>query len=295
MASPAARLPFSGGWIGFFSYEAGLRIEGIDPAAEAAIIPLLRFALYDAAALFDHHTREWHLVAVEWPNGHLSDRPSITTRLAALRGLLQSAQRLDESQSTANDGVDHDTRSDSPETFAAPNMTLGEYLTKVRQAKRYIQRGDIYQVNLTQRFTTRTTLTPVELFARLRQTNPATHGALLIWDEAAVISASPELFLTLRGHNVVTRPIKGTRPRGADADEDNANRVALLASEKDRAELNMIVDLMRNLSGLARAAYKASCTTKGYPRADVPDELHQALARPRIRKVLRAEGIEVDA
>ncbi len=291
MPSPAAGLPFSGGWIGFLSYEAGLRIEGINPHDEDAGVPLLRFALYDAAALFDHHTHQWHLVAVEWPSGHLPDRPSTSSRLASLRRLLQSAEELDDSKNvcaetnqsvrgepsrarkeavftrapghfltgaarqeafptrsntTASDKANHGFSSDTPETFATPNMTVDEYTSKVRQAKRYIQRGDIYQVNLSQRFATRTSLTPVELFARLRQTNPATHGALLIWDDMAIVSASPELFLSLRGQHVVTRPIKGTRPRGTDADEDSANRAALRASEKDRAELNMIVDLMRN-------------------------------------------------
>jgi anthranilate/para-aminobenzoate synthase component I len=111
----------------------------------------------------------------------------------------------------------------------------------------YIAAGDIYQVNLTQRFTVRTPLTPLEIHLRLREANASDFAALLIWDERAVICASPELFLSATADGaVLTRPIKGTHARAGGAAADAAAGAALLASAKDRAELNMIIDLLRN-------------------------------------------------
>jgi len=110
----------------------------------------------------------------------------------------------------------------------------------------YIEAGDIYQANLTQRFTVETPATPLENYLRLRDISPAPYAAFLPWGEGAMISASPELFLQQHGRHVVTRPIKGTRKRGSSEAEDVKLRTDLESSEKDRAELNMIIDLLRN-------------------------------------------------
>jgi len=120
------------------------------------------------------------------------------------------------------------------------------YSAAFDKAMRYIAAGDIYQVNLTQRFTVETAATPLENYLRLRSVSPSPYAAFLPWDEGAIISASPELFLSLRGRQVETRPIKGTRPRGENSTEDQLMRKDLQSSEKDRAELNMIIDLLRN-------------------------------------------------
>jgi para-aminobenzoate synthetase component 1 len=101
-------------------------------------------------------------------------------------------------------------------------------------------------VNLSQRFHTRSPLTPQELYERLRASSPAPYSALLEMGSRAVISSSPELFLQTEGRRVVTRPIKGTRRRGRSSEEDERLRAELLASPKDDAELAMIVDLERN-------------------------------------------------
>jgi para-aminobenzoate synthetase component 1 len=125
-------------------------------------------------------------------------------------------------------------------------MSRRAYLAKVAQAKEHIAAGDIYQVNLTTRFSARAPADPVDLYRRLRAADPSSHAALISFGDSAIISASPELFLQLRGDRVVTRPIKGTRPRGENPREDETRRRALAESEKDAAELNMIVDLLRN-------------------------------------------------
>ena len=114
------------------------------------------------------------------------------------------------------------------------------------RAREYIAAGDIYQVNLSQRFHTRCALDPLEIYTRLRASSPAPYSALLGMGARSVVSSSPELFLHSDGRRVVTRPIKGTRPRGATPGEDDRLRTELMASPKDDAELAMIVDLERN-------------------------------------------------
>src|SRR5262249_8395684 len=122
------------------------------------------------------------------------------------------------------------------------------YLAAVRRVIEYIGAGDCFQVNLAQRLLAPDTLGALDLYGRLRERNPAPFAALfLVADDLAIASASPERFLTVTpAGEVVTRPIKGTRPRGATPADDAAAAAELLASPKDRAENVMIVDLLRN-------------------------------------------------
>jgi len=236
-------VPFVGGWIGYLGYEAGTVGERIAPrAAEPGSAPGLRFALYDTAAVFDHQTSTWFAVAVEWPTECGLERPSAASRLGEVRTFLHAA---------ANAPMEP-----PPIPRTAPvssDLTHYDYLHRVARVKRHIEAGDVYQVNLTRRLTTRTTARPLALYRRLRAISPSTHAALLCWGDAAVISSSPELFLDLRGRHIVTRPIKGTRPRGEEPWKDDALRAELAESEKDRAELTMIVDLLRNDLGKVSA------------------------------------------
>lgn len=127
-------------------------------------------------------------------------------------------------------------------------FTPDAYHRAVERAKRYIVAGDIYQVNLSQRFEAPIRQKPSELYLRLRQLNPAPFAAYLNFPEVQVLSASPERFLLFdpTSRSVQTRPIKGTRPRGATPDRDRLLCQELLASEKDHAENVMIVDVERN-------------------------------------------------
>jgi para-aminobenzoate synthetase component 1 len=126
------------------------------------------------------------------------------------------------------------------------NFTREEYVAAVEKARQYIIAGDIFEVNLSQRFEAELSITPYQLYRRLRQINPAPFAGYLGFDEVQVVSASPERFLRLRGDRVETRPIKGTRPRGKTPEADETLAKKLLNSSKDRAENVMIVDLERN-------------------------------------------------
>ncbi|MDD5496279.1 MAG: aminodeoxychorismate synthase component I [Candidatus Omnitrophica bacterium] len=147
--------------------------------------------------------------------------------------------------------VSRDSR--QPEKMGKPsysglrsNFSKTEYMKTVEKAKEYIRKGDIYQVNLSQRFEADLNMEPYDLYLRLRETSPAPFSSYLNFGDVTVISSSPERFLMKKGPYVETRPIKGTRPRSADPLMDEFNERELLASYKDRAEHIMIVDLERN-------------------------------------------------
>jgi para-aminobenzoate synthetase component 1 len=127
----------------------------------------------------------------------------------------------------------------------------GSYGHNVRRVLEYIAAGDVFQVNLSHRFTAYGRPEPLDLYLRLKAKSPAPFAAFLQWDDFAVVSASPESFYETRGDLLVTRPIKGTRPRHRDPIEDERLADELKASRKDRAELTMIVDLERNDLGRA--------------------------------------------
>jgi para-aminobenzoate synthetase component I len=129
---------------------------------------------------------------------------------------------------------------------ARSNFTREDYLKAITRIREYIRAGDVYQVNLAQRFSFPFAGEPYSLFQRLFALNPAPFYAFLNCDDFQIVSTSMERFLYRRGDYLETRPIKGTRPRGQTPAEDEALRAELAASPKDDAELSMIVDLLRN-------------------------------------------------
>ena len=226
--------PFSGGWIGFFAYEAGHFIEAIDllPPDDIAL-PIARWGLYDSAAIYDHWTAQWTLLAADLRRTHAASDPA--NRIQQWRRRLDGAREISLPPAPR---IRH----------WADNLTVVEYLRRVRRVKEYVQAGDIFQANFARRFTIRQAESPVATYLRLRRQNPAEYAAFLSWDagRSAILSVSPELFLDVRDRHVLTRPIKGTRPRSEDPIVDASLGAELLASPKDRAELTMIIDLERN-------------------------------------------------
>jgi para-aminobenzoate synthetase component 1 len=138
------------------------------------------------------------------------------------------------------------TRSDVSAGRSESNMSRDRYMASIQRVLDHIAAGDIYQLNLSQRFSRPLAAHPFDVFSSLRRVNPSFYGAYLNCDDHVVISSSPELFLRRRGDSIETRPIKGTRPRGETREADLEFEKELLASEKEAAELAMIVDLERN-------------------------------------------------
>jgi len=148
------------------------------------------------------------------------------------------------------------------------NFTHDEYIKAIESAIEYIANGDIFQVNLSQRFESKLTVDPYALYLRLRGISPSPFACYLNFGEVTVAGASPERFLYLDGDTVETRPMKGTRPRGRSQVEDELLSDELLNSEKDRAENIMIVDLERNDLGrvceYGSVKVKDLCTLEKY-------------------------------
>ena len=158
-------------------------------------------------------------------------------------------------------------------------MSRAEYIQMVRRAKEYIAAGDIYQVNLAHPFsaTWPDPPDPWSLFSRLRAVSPAPHAAFLDQGDRVVLSASPETFLDRAGDLLITRPIKGTRPRGKDATADHVLRDALVQSAKERAELVMITDLERN--DLGRVARTGSVVVEELCALESFPQVHHLVSR----------------
>jgi len=249
---PEAARVFPGGWIGYFAYEAGRFVESLPARTRDDVhLPIARFALYDTVAVHDALDGRWTLVAADRVLGGTfgRSRPSPARRLAQWQALLAQAEVMRPVPPAP-------PPADEPQH----NVTRFQYERMVVQAKEYIAAGDIFQVNLARRERFLVREPPVVTYLRLRQTNPAAYAAFLQWEESgrerasggegmsrcAILSSSPELFLRVRDGRVLTRPIKGTRPRSDDPVVDAALRLELAGSEKDRAELAMIVDLERN-------------------------------------------------
>ena len=133
-----------------------------------------------------------------------------------------------------------------PANQLTSSVSRDQFVEAVRRALEYIRLGHIYQVNLSQRWSHAFGGNPWELFEALAAISPAPFSAYQSWDDTAIISSSPEQFLQLSGGAMVTRPIKGTRPRSTNPDEDSRLAYELQSSEKERAELVMITDLLRN-------------------------------------------------
>ena len=220
-------LPFCGGAIGYFAYDLGRRYEQWPELAESDIdMPEMAIGLYDWAVIVDHQE------ARSWLIGQGKDAKTFD-RWDALKSEL----------------------GDPPQKVHAPLEVLARVTSNLdRQAydrafdkiKTHIREGDCYQVNLSQRFTAPVIGSGWSAYEHLRVSNPAPYSAFLNLPFGQILSSSPERFLQVRDGQVVTQPIKGTRPRGSTPAEDQSLAAELKQSKKDRAENVMIVDLLRN-------------------------------------------------
>lgn len=231
-------IPFVGGAVGYFSYDLCHFIERLPTtAADDLNLPECYLAFYDTVIAFDHLGGRAYLVSTGFPE--LDERKRkrrAEEKLKELRGKMLNKPAITGELSSLSTG----------DIVLKSNFSREGYLKAVEIAREYICAGDIFQVNLSQRFEADLNIAPYELYQRLRKINPAPFASYLEFDGVSIIGASPERFLRVQGDWVETRPIKGTRPRGKSVAEDSALARELLSSVKDRAENVMIVDLERN-------------------------------------------------
>jgi para-aminobenzoate synthetase component 1 len=177
-----------------------------------------------------------------------------------------------------------------PDSDLVSNLTRDSYRATVLRAKQYIAAGDVYQVNLSQRFQCGVDASAPEVYHALRNSNPAPYGVYLDIGDAQILSTSPECFLNIRDRHVMTRPIKGTRARGATPEEDARIAVELLASPKDNAELVMITDLERN--DLGRVCEFGSVRVSELVRVETYATVHHLVST--VEGILRGDVTHVD-
>ncbi len=225
--SSRSELPFTGGAIGYFGYDLGLKLNRIALLdKKASGLPDLAIGIYDWAIVVDHETRQAHL-ASNCRDPHTRNMwEELLERLSKPKTASRETFRL------------------TGKLEAAPEYP--EYALAFYKIKAYIDSGDCYQVNFAQRFEAPCVGDPWQLYLSSRTANPAPFSAFLSNPHCRVLSASPERFLKVVADNVETKPIKGTRPRSENPATDAFLAQSLLDSEKDRAENLMIVDLLRN-------------------------------------------------
>ncbi len=245
---PAGGPPFFGGAVGYFSYDLVRQFERLPShAVDDLNLPDLDFAFFDLVAALDHETGQLHLMFCPPLERFLGEpREKLyregCDRLTALAARLSGRQEVQ----TSPDSI-------GPLTFT-PNQTASAYIERVRRCQEYIAGGDIYQANLSHRFTVSTqawnaphTLSAeLSMYQRLRAVNPSPFSGILRFADTSLISSSPERLVRLAGQQADTRPIAGTRPRGKTWADDQRLADELRASEKERAEHLMLVDLERN-------------------------------------------------
>jgi len=268
--------PFAGGLIAALSYDLKHFVERLpDRARDDQSLPVLECGWYDWALLFDHRARAWRLTSSFLNEDELQ---------AVGRTIAEAACRPREAVPFVPLRV-------------SSNFTRPGYVAAVRRALEYIAAGDIYQVNLAQRFAAAlppSSATATSLFVELQRRHPMPFGAYLDCDDFVVVSNSPECFLRLMPESIATFPIKGTGPRGDDPDSDAAHAEALRLSPKDAAEHVMIVDLERNDLGRVcepgSVAVGSFASVQSYPTLHhLVSEVHGRLRRgASLREILRA-------
>jgi len=222
------KLPFTGGAMGFFSYDLGRKIERMPNIAEDDIAtPDMAIGIYRWAYIADHHTKTSVLV------GDLSDQ-RVRLYWDEIVSLVQNPlPASDENSYVSTDKIES-------------NMSEAQYKEKFSQVKHYISSGDCYQINLAQRFKVPVSGKSWNGYQQLRTINPSPYSAFINIPQHTVLSVSPERFIKIEDGVAETKPIKGTRPKLDDAVQDKNILLDLLNSDKDRAENVMIVDLLRN-------------------------------------------------
>lgn len=221
-------LPFNGGALGYFAYDLNKRLENLPACAIQDIsLPTLSVGIYLWAVIVDHQEKQTYLLLP--PKEHTPENwLEIFGRLSTLEVKPTPYSRA----------------AVSP-TYIS-NLTKSEYVEKFTQIMQHIKQGDAYQVNFAQRWHAPFQGDPWMLYQHLRAENPAPFAAFIPLEHGAIISCSPERFLTVQNSHVMTMPIKGTAARNADPILDQQAAEDLLNSTKNRAENMMIVDLMRN-------------------------------------------------
>ena len=240
--SPRGPIPMTGGYVGFFGYDMVRLIERLPSSLPDRFgLPIAVFARFDTLVVFDHAQQRVLAIANEIEgerNMAAAERDlDLLSRLLTAAG---GTRAVAMPETEARPEARRWTRSDRASLDGA------SYRAAVRRAKEYIAAGDIFQVVLARRWTVPSSPGPLALYRALRVVNPSPYMVLLELPDATLVSTSPEMLVRKHGRTVETRPIAGTRPRGADTEGDLRLAEDMKGDPKERAEHVMLVDLGRN-------------------------------------------------
>jgi anthranilate synthase component I len=236
--------PLVAGAIGYFSYDMVRLIERLPKRLRDEI------GLYDALLMFYHGIIAFdHVQHRVWVVRNVFTQGDGTLKAkydAAVREIKKTRKLLEEPAAAESQPKRASKKGRARRLRVTSNFKRGDYLGIVRKAKQYIRAGDIFQVVLSQRFSAKSNAEPFEVYRALRALNPSPYLFYLQMNDVYVVGSSPEMLVRVRGRDVFYRPIAGTQPRGKDEVEDQRLEKEMLASEKERAEHIMLVDLGRN-------------------------------------------------
>lgn len=241
ISAPKNSPPFLGGALGYLTYDLGAILEKkirIMPKQELGL-PDAVFGFYNTIVIIDHLLSRFYICASGFPERKTSLEHSLAkTNLKKMHNLISGVFSQENRNNQSPFYFEHKA--------VESNFSQAEYIRAIKKAKEYIRCGDIYQVNLSQRFHTKTNLSGAQIYQRLRRSSKACFNAYFDAGDSEILSSSPERFLSLRNNRAVTRPMKGTRPRSKNKKQDIFLKKELLDSPKDKAELMMVTDLERN-------------------------------------------------
>ena len=234
---------FNGGAVGYLSYETVNYFEDLPtPEADVMGVPESVFMIATTFLVFDHLQHKISVVSHAFL-GDNADEGGIERAYADAAGRIDDmARRL---QAPLNLPAPAGTAADQ-RLATSSNVTPDEFYDMVGKVKEYIVAGDVIQTVVSQRLSRPTTADPFQIYRSLRAINPSPYMYYLQLDDFQIVGASPEMLVQVENGMVATHPIAGTRPRGADEAEDDANERELRTDEKERAEHIMLVDLGRN-------------------------------------------------
>lgn len=275
ISQPVLPFDFALGWVGYLGYELKQECGVASPHRSEQPDSALIFA--DRGLVFDHKERSVYLLALT----ESQDTATTSEWVAATRLTLEDLMEV--------------AKTEAPPSIPSVTFTLKHshdaYLAHIHHCKEKINQGESYELCLTNQLQAQASVDPWQVYLALRRKNPVPYAAWLHFDEIHVLSGSPERFMRISKQGAIeSKPIKGTRPRGANPESDRNYRHELVTSEKERAENLMIVDLVRN--DLGRCAEIGSVRVSGLFEVESYSTVHQLVST--VRAQLSASCTSVD-
>ena len=279
--SESREIPFLGGAVGYFGFDLARMLERLpSPPEDPYGLPVAQLARFDRLVVFDH-ARQRVLGVTNEIEGEVSAEQA-ERELDELSALLTARSEGGGAELPAPGAGGQPPR---------PSWSDGEYAAAVERVQEYITAGDVFQAVIARRWRLEENIEPLALYRALRTVNPSPYMVLLESPDVSLVGASPEMLVRKSGDRIETRPIAGTRPRGATLERDRELAEELLADPKERAEHLMLVDLGRNDVGRVSAKSALSVHVERITRASSAIQPRDAHRLRTCRRSCLAAGI----